>query len=173
MPTLMALAGWEDAILASLKGASGTIEQRDEQIRRSGLYAEYPAVLRCYIDHLASETSTEALKRAVFLVWLSAVEPAPVSGIAEFPEGYSREVMAALEEQVLYHDLDEEFLTMLAWYQSVFAAPFELFGADRQVPEATRDVAPNAWRERFSAAQFENRGQLGHYWRHLLARPAP
>jgi hypothetical protein len=173
MPTLMALAGWEDAILASLNGARGTIEEKDEQIRRSGLYAEYPAVLRSYIDHLAPELSMEALKRAVFLVWVAALEPPPVSGIAEFPERYSREVMAALEDQVCYRVLDEEFLMMLAWYRSVFALPFELFGADRQVPAVTRGIAAKAWRERFTPAQFQDRGQLGHYWRRLLATSAP
>ena len=52
MPSLEALAGWEDAILASLRGTTGTLEERDSQVRRSGLYAEYPAVLSGYLDHL-------------------------------------------------------------------------------------------------------------------------
>jgi hypothetical protein len=169
MPSLIALAGWEEAILASLKGAAGSLEEKDEQIRRSGLYAEYPAVLRSYIDHFASEESAkEALKRAVFLVWTSALEAPPVSGIAEFPERYSREVMEAVEDAALHRGLDEEFLTMLAWYRSVSALPFELFGADRHIVSATRDTASDAWREQFRAAQFSDRGQLGHYWRSIV-----
>lgn len=165
MPSLVAIAGWEEAILASLRGASGTIDERDAQVRRSGLYAEYPAILASYIDLLGGDTEAEALKRAVFLVWISAVEPPPISGIAELPERYVRETMNVLEHNARENLLDDEFKMMLAWYQSIFPMPFEIFGADRYAFEATRDVAPDAWRGRFNPAQFENRGQLGHYWR--------
>ena len=170
MHSLSALAGWEEAILASLRGAHGTIEEKDDQIRRSGLYGEYPAVLRSYIDHLPYDQAPEALKRAVFLVWLAALEPPPFSGIAEFSERYSREVMVDLEERARDGRLDEEFLMMVAWYHSVLDAPFHLFGADRYVPQVVRDVNPDAWRTRFTVAHFNDRGQLGHYWRSLLAK---
>lgn len=170
MPTLTALAGWEDAVLASLRGTTGTIEEKDLQIRRSGLYAEYPAILHSYIEHFAVDSERpEALKRAVFLVWFSAVEPSPFSGIAELPDAYAREVMLALEADARAGRLDEEFRVMLAWYHSIFAFPFELFGATRDTSEVIREVAPDAWRHRFTAAQFAERGQLGHYWRSLLA----
>jgi hypothetical protein len=169
----MALAGWEEAILASLSGTTGTIEEKDAQVRRSGLYAEYPAVLHSYLDHLAIESDrSEALKRAVFLVWVSAVEPPPFSGIAELPERYSREAMLAVEDDARRRQIDEEFQMMLAWYQSILAFPFEFFGADRYVPEIAREVAPDAWRHKFTRAQFENRGQLGHYWRSILGGAA-
>jgi hypothetical protein len=169
MPTLMALAGWEEAILASLKGTTGSIEEKDAQVRLSGLYAEYPTVLRCYLDHLADEsTRAEALKRAIFLIWISSVEPPPFSGIAELPESDTRAAMHALEAEARQGRLDAEFTRMLAWYHSILALPFELLGADHFVPEALRDVAPDAWRDEFQAAQFEGRGQLGHYWRAML-----
>ena len=42
--SLEALANWESAVLASIRGATGTIEERDAQITRSGMYAEYPAI---------------------------------------------------------------------------------------------------------------------------------
>ena len=45
MLSLASLAGWEDAVLASLRGATGTLEERDRQIERSGLFGEYPAIL--------------------------------------------------------------------------------------------------------------------------------
>jgi hypothetical protein len=171
MPSLIAIAGWEEAILASLNGTTGTIEERDEQVRRSGLYAEYPAILRSYLDHLSRESRPEALKRAVFLVWLSTIELPPYSGLAELPERYAREAMLALEVDARGKQLDDEFLAMLAWYQSILSLPFELFGANRDMPAATRDVAPDAWRQ-FDAAQFRNRGQLGHYWRSVLGSSA-
>src|SRR5262245_27641449 len=97
MPSLIALAGWEESILASLAGATGTIEEKDAQLRRSGLYAEYPAIVRSYLDRCSVESDRlEALKRIVFLVWISAVEPPPLSGISELPDSYVREVMLEL-----------------------------------------------------------------------------
>lgn len=169
MPTLMALAGWEEAILASSRGASGTIEEKDAQIRLSGLYAEYPTVLRCYLDHLADEsTRAEALKRAIFLIWISSVEAPPLSGIAELPESDTRAAMLALEADARQGRLDAEFKSMLAWYHSILAYPFELLGANRFVPEALRDTSSDAWRDEFGVAQFHNRGQLGHYWRSVI-----
>ena len=169
MPSLTALAGWEDAVLASLGGATGTLDARDAQIRRSGLYAEYPAILRSYLDHVGGESGAEALKRAVFLVWFGAVEPPPSSGIAELPDQYARETMLALETDARGGKVDEEFVTMLAWYHSLNAFPFELFGADRDLPALIRGTAADAWRHRFDRAQFGSRGQLGRYWRSLIA----
>jgi hypothetical protein len=169
VPTLSALAGWEDAILASIGGATGTIEERDAQVQRSGIYAEYPAILACYLDRLVSEADhTEALKRAVFLVWWSAIEPPPLSGISELPERYARETMQTLESVALCGELDDEFRAMLAWYHSILAAPFDLFGAERYVPEAIRGLTRDAWRSQFHTSQFQQRGQLGRYWRSVL-----
>ena len=173
VPTLSALAGWEDAILASISGATGTIEEKDAQVQRSGLYAEYPAILACYLDRLVSDVDrNEALKRAVFLVWWSALEAPPLSGIAELPERYARETMHALEAAAVCGELDDEFRAMLAWYHSVLAAPFDLFGADRYVPEAIRGLAHDAWRSQFHVSQFQHRGQLGRYWRSVLTTTA-
>jgi len=50
MLSLTALAGWEMAVLGSIRGASGGIEERDAQITRSGIYAEYPAIFTGYLD---------------------------------------------------------------------------------------------------------------------------
>src|SRR4029077_10924351 len=120
MPSLDAIAGWESAVLASLRGAKGTLEERDRQITRAGLYAEYPAIVRSYLELVPDERDgLEALKRAVFIVWLSTIEPSPHTGISEIPEGLAREVMQALDHRVRVGALDDEFVLMLAWYQSI------------------------------------------------------
>lgn len=171
MPSLDAIAGWESAVLASLRGAAGTIEERDRQITRAGLYAEYPTIVRSYLDLLADERAAlEALKRAVFIVWLSIIEPAPDTGIAEIPERVAREVMHAIDQRTRTSGLDDEFTLMLAWYRSILPAAFELYGADVSTTAATSGVRPDDWRHRFVPAQFTNRGQLGAYWRALLDR---
>jgi hypothetical protein len=171
MPSLDALAGWESAVLASLRGAKGTIEERDRQITRAGLYAEYPAIVRSYLDLLADDRSAaEALKRAVFIVWLSTIEPSPHSGISELPEGLAREVMQALDDKARVGALDDEFALMLGWYRSILPAAFELYGADASTAAVTSGVGHHDWRHRFTPAQFSNRGQLGMYWQSLLDR---
>ena len=74
MLSLTSLAGWEDAVLASIAGAHGTIEERDRQVERSGVYGEYPAIVRAYEELFAdAESAGEAIKRAIFLVWRGAV----------------------------------------------------------------------------------------------------
>lgn len=173
MPSLDALAGWEAAVLASLRGAKGTIEERDRQITRAGLYAEYPAIVRSYLDLLADDRAApEALKRAVFIVWLSTIEPSPYSGVSEIPEGLAREIMQELDDRARTGVLDDEFGLMLAWYRSILPAAFELYGADESTAAATSGVPHDGWRRSFVPEQFTNRGQLGTYWQSLLARPA-
>src|SRR6476661_10490948 len=83
---LDAISGWEAAVVASIAGAHGTLDERDAQIERSGFYREYPAVLRAYhalFDDPASRL--EALKRALFIVWYGGVEPPCHSAIRELP----------------------------------------------------------------------------------------
>jgi hypothetical protein len=169
MPSLNALAGWEAAVLASLSGTTGTLDEKDRQITRSGLYAEYPAVLRSYLDLLRDDDAAlEALKRAVILVWLSTVEPSPYTGIAELPERDAREAMQALEDRARFGALDEELVRMLAWYQGILPAAFELHGANTYAARAIVGTPHDAWRGRFVRTQFTNRGQLGTYWQSVL-----
>src|ERR1041384_3826166 len=71
--SLEALANWEAVVLARMRGATGTPDERDAQITRSGLYAEYPAIIRAY-SALAGpdpEISLEVIKRMLFLIWHS------------------------------------------------------------------------------------------------------
>jgi len=173
MPSLNVLAGWEATVLASLRGATGTIEEKDRQITRSGLYAEYPAILRSYLDLLSDDAAGhEALKRAVFLVWFSTMEPSPYSGISEFPEHHAREAMQVLEDRARTGALDEEFVLMLAWYQGIMSAAFELYGVNTFAAQAIVGVPHDGWLGRFVPSQFGNRGQLGTYWQSVLGSKA-
>ena len=89
--SLTSLAGWEEAVLTSIAGAQGTIEERDRQIERSGMYGEYPAIVRAYEELFTNpESAGEAIKRASFLVWRGAVGLPAVSGIAPLPDGTVR-----------------------------------------------------------------------------------
>ena len=169
MLSLSSLAGWEDAVLASLRGASGTLEERDRQIERSGLFGEYPAILGAYVELLADpETEAEALKRAVFLVWRSGMAPAAETGIASLPEATSRTVVMHLDALVRRGAADEELSWMLAWYVAGGRFVFELYGATAALLDFADATPPETWRSRpITPDTMRQRGQMGNYWTSL------
>jgi hypothetical protein len=173
MLTLQALANWEAAVLASLKGAAGTVEERDAQITRSGLYAEYPAIFGTYNDIARDAddeaTALEALKRAVFIAWYGFTEPPVQSGIAELPESAIRATLEALDLAIRSGRADDELRWMLAWYHASFGYVFEHFGPVRALDEFIADVPANeALAHREERGRFAGRGQLGVYWTAVL-----
>lgn len=168
MLSLAALANWETAVLASIRGATGSVEQKDAQITRSGMYAEYPAIFRTYIDLAQSAddpaTRLEALKRAIFLAWYSVNALPVVSGIAELPETDVRDVMRELDAAIVAHRTDDELRRMLLWYRDNFGYPFELFGPVRHLDEFLEGATLNGAPQAVGSDRFKGRGQLGEYW---------
>lgn len=166
MLSLISLAGWEDAVLASIAGAQGTVDERDRQIERSGVYGEYPAIVHSYQELFAdAESASEAIKRAVFLVWRGAMESPALTGIAPLPDGAVRAVVEALEVRIRRGIADEEQLWMLAWYHARSPYLFELYGATPELVRAADSRGVEAWRgAEITAAKMALRGQMGHYW---------
>lgn len=165
---LDALAHWEAAVLASIRGARGTPDERDAQITRSGMYAEYPAILGAYIELVTDSDDSgirlEALKRAVFLVWHSFAVASVDSGISELSETTVREVMTLLDARLERGEADEELRLMLACYRDSFGYPFDYFGPVRSLDRFIRDVTSDDARRALIDNRFKNRGQLGTYW---------
>ncbi len=171
MLSLSSLAGWEDAVLASIRGTSGSLEERDRQIERSGMYGEYPAIVRAYIELFAEPAeAAEAIKRAVFLVWRGAMAPPAESGIAALPEGTSRTVIEELDVRIRRENTDDELAWMLAWYHDQGAFVFDLFGGTPRLTAFARRRPPDAWRSAaITPATMAQRGQMGRYWTTLAA----
>ena len=166
MLSLSALAGWESAVLASIAGATGTIEERDRQIERSGMYAEYPAIVRAY-GELAGEpmSALEAIKRSVFLAWRSAVELPVVTGIAPLSDDTMQAVVDWAVRHVMKSPVDAELKWMVAWYHGQSRELFALYGARREFLEMVEAVDTEAWRRAgIVPADMRGRGQMGHYW---------
>ena len=172
MLSLASLAGWEDAVLASIRGTSGSLAEQDSQIERSGLYGEYPAIVRAYIELFDdADSSREALKRAVFLVWRGAMAPPVETGIAALPDGTSRTVIEELDAHVRRGATDDELGWMLAWYHGEGPHVFELFGGTRQLADVAERVPQEAWRSaHITPTSMAGRGQLGRYWTRLASR---
>jgi len=164
--SLTSLAGWEDAVLASIAGAQGTVDERDRQIERSGVYGEYPAIVRAYEELFAdAESAGEAIKRAVFLVWRGAMESPALTGIAPLPDGTVRAVVQALDARVRRAMGDEEQLWMLAWYHAWSPNLFELYGATPELLRVAEFRGAEEWRgAEITGAKMALRGQMGRYW---------
>jgi hypothetical protein len=164
--SLMSLAGWEEAVLASLRGASGTLEERDRQIERSGLFGEYPAILGAYVELFAdAESAAEALKRATFLVWRASMAPSATTGIASLPDATARAVIEALDAHVRGGRVDGELAWMLAWYAAGGRFVLELYGATTRLLAFADSTPFDAWRSQsITDDTMRLRGQMGHYW---------
>jgi hypothetical protein len=170
---LSTLAGWEDAVLASIRGASGTPEERDAQIERSGLFGEYPAIVNAYIEHFSdSDSSLEALKRAYFLVWRSAMATPAETGIAPLPDGTTRVVIDELDAWARRDAADVELRWMLGHYHALGPSIQELYGASARLIRLAREAGPTSWHEvPLTAGSMTGRGQMGRYWAELARRP--
>lgn len=174
MLSLSSLAGWEDAVLASVAGASGSVEERDSQIERSGLYGEYPAIVHAYIELFSDpESALEAVKRAYFLVWRSAMALPADSGIPPLPDGTVRVVIDELDARVRRDPLDPELEWMLGRSHALGPFVLELYGASRHLVRVAEHAGAEGWREAgWTAAAMRGRGQMGRYWS-ALATGAP
>jgi len=168
--SLDALANWEAAVLARISAATGTPDERDAQITRSGLYAEYPAIIRAYMEMHGpeSEASLEVTKRTLFLVWHSFKVLPVESGISEIAESTVRHVFARLEDTIASEEADDELRWMLVWYHDTFPEPFDTFGPVRSLDAFIRDVSTAEALDNLRAYDVSGRGQLGMYWSSLL-----
>jgi hypothetical protein len=167
---LSTLAGWEDAVLASIQGTRGTPDERDAQIERSGMYGEYPAIVHAYIEHFSEpDSALEALKRAYFLVWRSAMATPAETGIAPLPDGTIRVVIDELDAWARRDAADRELRSMLGHYHALGPSVLDLYGASARLIRVARDAGPGAWEsEGITAASMAGRGQMGRYWAELL-----
>jgi len=174
MLTVQSLGGWESAVLASVRGARGTLEERDQQIERSGMYGEYPAILSGYLDTLRLEGAREAdrleaLKRAVFIAWYAGVAPRCLTGIGDLSDASVTETFARLDDATRRDETDAELRAMVAHYYEACAAPFDLYGgadaAERSGPASDVEALLAS-----SEARFAGRGQMGEYWTAMVAR---
>jgi len=173
MLSLSSLAGWEDAVLASIGGAAGAPEARYAQIERSGMFGEYPAIVSAYIELYDDEESAlEAVKRTLFLVWRGAMFSPDVTGIAAMPESTSRVVLEELDDAIRNDMGDDELAWMLAWYRASGEFALELLGATPRVLRWQDDLPADAWRGAgVGEPSMRRRGQMGAYWRALAASP--
>jgi hypothetical protein len=171
MMTLAALGAWEERLLRQLARSRGSLEDRDGELTRSGLYAEYASLFGGYVDlaEAAAEPAErlEALKRAVFLAWYEGAEPAPLSGLAELPELAVRRTLELLEERCRRHEVAAELAWMLPWYHVVAERSLLRLPGLRCLEAQLRTLDPDAWETARRPESLHGRGAMGRYWSSL------
>jgi hypothetical protein len=161
----------EQQLLSRVERIIGTMEEQHEQFQRSGIFGEYGKIYEAYVELIESENEgLEALKRAAFLMWYEQAEPSCFTGIFGLPEDASRKVFETLERRIEVGELDFELKWMLPFYndiaQWVFSECADLPLLQRFLATANRHL----WEEAdLKAEDFVNRGQMGDYWRSVIA----
>ncbi|MES2177146.1 MAG: hypothetical protein V4550_04710 [Gemmatimonadota bacterium] len=171
MLSLRSIAGWEEAILASISGAQGTLEERDRQIERSGVYAEYPAIVHAYQELMDDpDSSLEAVKRALFLMWRGATGLPAITAIAPLPDQTMHAVVDAVATRVRREAFDDELEWMLVWYHSQSPDLLDLYGATSGTLQLATARPADSWRRAgITSEQMALRGQMGRYWSAMVA----
>ncbi len=170
MKTLRELAVSEERLLSQVEALTGTFEAKYSELESTGIPQEYAAIATMYADLLTHPTDrSEALKRALFLVWYAVAEPPVFTGLSLVGSVHRERVLDALEAELTSGRPDDELLAMLRWYVAVDAAPTlrdrDQHSAVGRAIAAAEDADEEqlAWRP----AVTEGRGQLGAYWRSL------
>jgi len=146
---------------------SGSIEEKSEQLEKSGIFEEYNKVFIAYSNLIESENEgPEALKRAVFLTWYQSAEPSLVSGIDYLSEDFSLKVLKKLDKEVEHKTLDVEFHQMLSHYILVIDFVFNGFANIQSIQ--TVPLGKTLQDPTFNTNKFENRGQMGMYWSNII-----
>jgi hypothetical protein len=167
------LGAEEVALMQEVESYRGVLEQRFERLDAAGVFERYKNVHRGYVE-LAQDKpqDLEPLKRAIFLQWYPAAEPATFTGVFEVSRDASQKAFALLEDIVERGALDDEFKDMLAWYCLVAGWYFELEGREtlnshilalrdwRFARGEAFDGFPTRWAIRLEPA----RGQMGTYF---------
>jgi len=110
----------ERQLLSRVKQIAGLMEEKHEQLQRSGLFGEYGKIYEVYAELIGSESQgLEALKRATFLYWYHTTEPPCFSGLYELSENVSRKVLGTLERKIEAGELDSELKWMLPYYNMI------------------------------------------------------
>lgn len=151
---LKQLSNQEFEIVSTLKQHNYSLDPRLE----TEMTKKYGAIHEDYTNI----NNTEALKRAIFIQWYAAVEPAHLTGIGVLHRANELETMRRFAVLQASQGIDTEFARMMQHYDAVAGWYFNAFktGIDPHLISTmlTED------QETF---EYRSRGQMGLYWSSL------
>lgn len=144
---------------------NGFFEELEVFNEEFNVYAEWAEIFIEYAN-LALAGNMEALKRAVFFIWYNIVEPFELSGIKYIDKNVAAKILIKLNALIEENKIDFEFKWMLSYYYSLF--DYYLLGytgIDSLIHFCKKN--DYLWKGKKDISLFENRGQLGNYWKGL------
>jgi len=164
----------EQQLFLQVKRVTGLMEEKHEQLQRSGVFGEYGKIYEAYVELMESENEgLEALKRAIFLMWYEQAEPACFTGIFGLSEDASRKVFETLEHRIETGKLDLELKWMLPFYNDIAEWVFSKYADLPCLEEFLATANSELWQEvELKAEDFVNRGKMGDYWRSIIESKA-
>jgi hypothetical protein len=145
----------------------GLMEELHAVFEKTGVYEAWRKIFREYVM-LAKAGNREALKRSLFLYWYSWAEPHELSGIPVLDKDLAAEVLGMIDDMLHRGECDVELTWMLPYYYSVAEFYLADFGPDQfeELRRASKEN-PDLYRTLCLESTFENRGQLGRYWKSI------
>ncbi len=154
------LATVEEQWLKKQHSLSG---DKDSLYEQAGVYAAWRDILGQYVV-LAKEGDLEALKRALYLTWAERSMSRLITGIKDLDEDSIRAVFEMADKLVRDGRLDTELEWMLPYYYLVERSYLDRFENLDALKQASREH-PFLYRQRSLDVSFDQRGQMGDYWK--------
>lgn len=145
----------------------GSMEQHHVLNEQRRVYEASQNIFKEYVV-LSRQGDLEALKRALFLYWYSWAEPNQLSGILGLDENLVEETLQMVDDLARSGELDKELKWMLPHYYEDTSLYLDHSWRDKfpylhKASEETPDVSE----ERCLDLSYDNRGQLGEYWKSI------
>ena len=162
--TLAELATEEERLMAHVRSLTGSMEEKQAQLARDGVFDAYARVHTTYVD-LAMAGDMEALKRALFLQWYAVSEPGCFTGLWEMMPEAERCVLERVEQLVATDSLDSELVWMLPYYHSISDWYFDQQEGLPLLTEWLRERAHRGFPDgEVQNPALDGRGQMSEYW---------
>ncbi len=161
--TVEELGHKELELYSSVTSISGTMEEKNEQIKNLGIFDQYKKIHSEYSK--LNKSDLEALKRGLFLIWYSRTEPSCYTGIADLDLDAEKAIIQTLDRRMNKNVTDYELDWMLSYYSS-FEFAFEQFKDYKSFyTKLTSDKVEMP--DSIDREEMKTRGQMGIYWNSL------
>lgn len=152
----------EEELLARMP-QGGFFEMRHRYLVENGIYDEWRELFEKYVG-LALDGDLEALKRALFLAWFEACEPAPLSGLFDLNEQVVVTLLEYLDSKVKRDETDSELKWMLPYYYCIADWYTPKSASVDALVKFSRQGDEKSFMEHLNQKQMVERGLLGSYW---------
>lgn len=153
------LANKEIELYSKVTSMEGTLEAKTQQIQELGIFEAYREIFNHYAK--LNKIDSEALKRGLFLMWYSKLEPSCYTGIGELDKNSEEKIIKTLNRR-LKREISSYELDWMISYYSNWDYLFEEFNEYDAFQNKLKDKVELPIT--IDSGKMEKRGQMGIYW---------